>query len=208
MVCPTCGKDNPVDAAFCGRCGTQLDRIVQAGPAEVAVATPPGWPAPPASSEEPQISHRGTVYGAGFGPTFFAVWPLAGGPPVATFSRDQTGWEAAWRRFQRLEGDTVVPGWRRPKVGWVLLHVVIGFAMWFALLVIEGVVLAGVGRDTSDLSDLATAGALLALPAAMTGWMLFVYLHSSSARRGFLLGLVGAGLFASVALGIAGQPAS
>jgi hypothetical protein len=163
-------------------------------------------PPPPSDLTRYEIAHRGTLYFVGFGAGYFGVWHLAGGPPVATFPRDQAGWEAAWHAFRELEQRDVVPAWRRPTGGWIFLHLVIGLAIWFALLVVEIAVLDVAGRDIETMTDATGYGATVLLPASVAGWMLFVYLGSRRARWLCLIGLLGVGFALALATGFAGQP--
>lgn len=139
MTCPSCGQQNLPEARFCGRCGTPL-----------SVAGPASWPAPPAAAAETRFTHPGKVYGLGYGPNFFGIWTLAGGPPVQTFDRTQMGWELAWRWSQELELHDAVPAWRRATVGWVLLDVVVGFVLWFFILIVEAMVLVAAKKQAGQ----------------------------------------------------------
>jgi hypothetical protein len=55
-------------------------------------------------NEVMQYTHSGQSYLLGYGKTFFGIWerhtPTA---PVERFTRDDAGWQAAWRRFTTLE---------------------------------------------------------------------------------------------------------
>ncbi|MGZ8663021.1 MAG: hypothetical protein ACXWYI_13200 [Actinomycetota bacterium] len=162
---------------------------------------------PPPRTEPPfQLTHRGHVYGLGFGPDFFGIWRLEGGPPVETFERTQAGWEAAWRRFRSLELRDHVPAWRRSRAGWILLHLTLGIALWFAVLVIEGMVLVAADRDVEEVTDAAGGGAAFALPLSIAAWMLFVYLGSRRARWWSFLALFGGALLVAIWTGLAAQP--
>jgi hypothetical protein len=201
VVCRSCGRINDEGAAFCQYCGHALGAARSAStasaPAGTDAAEPEasaqvaGAPGPPA---EYLVTHRGRSFGVGYGPTFYGVWDLrVGGAPVAWFDRTPVGWEAAWRRFQELEGAAELPSWRRAHPGWVLLHIVIGAAMWFGQVVLLGAVLAGAGRAT-DLENLpeetqrAIGGpVLLSLLTSLAGWLLFVYLRSSIRTRWLVL---------------------
>jgi hypothetical protein len=201
VVCQSCGRINDEGAAFCQYCGQPLGA---AGSGSTAMA-PAGFgargyeaPAPGAGEPGPPaeylVTHRGRTFGVGYGPTFYGVWDLrVGGSPVAWFDRTPVGWEAAWRRFQELEGAAGLPSWRRAHPGWVLLHIVIGAAMWFGQIVLLGAVLAGAGRAT-ELENLpeetqrAIGGpVLLSLLTSLAGWLLFVYLRSSVRTRWLVL---------------------
>lgn len=159
------------------------------------------------SAEPYQLTHRGHVYGLGFGPTFFGIWRLEGGSPVETFERTQQGWERAWARFRRLDARDHVPRWRRPSAGWILLNLVIAISLWLGALVIDALVLLAAGRDTEELTDTASGGAAIALPLTVAAWMLFVYLGSRRARWIALLVLGGAALAVTIGTGLAAQPA-
>ena len=163
-------------------------------------------PPPPGASSPFQLTHQGHVYGLGFGPSFFAIWRLEGGPPVETFDRTQEGWERAWRRFQQLDRREHVPAWRRPGAGWILLHVALGALLWFALLMVEGMVLVAADRETQEITDGAAAGFVLALPLTIAAWMLFVYLGSWRARWISFLVLMGTTVALTIGTGLATQP--
>jgi hypothetical protein len=218
MTCPSCGRENPPAARFCGRCGTPLDPGARAPtvsaqiPIAMPTATPPAgadiaaaaWPAQPAVVET-QYTNLGTVYGLGFGPTFFAIWPLQGGPAIETFERTQAGWEAAWRRFQELDRRDAVPAWRRATVGWVLLDILIGFALWFLVLIVEAAVLVAAHKQTEDLTDTSAAGVVIALPMVMAGWLVFALARNRKVRWLALIMLAGGALVVAITFGIAGQ---
>lgn len=167
-----------------------------------------GLPPPPDAPTEYRLTHRGDVYGLGLGPGFFGIWRLAGGPPVETFERTQAGWEAAWRRFGALDRRDRVARWRRGSAGWILLHLAIGVALWFALLIVEAGVLVAADRETEELTDAAGSGVAFALPLSVSAWILFVYLGSRRARWWALLGLLAAGLAVAIGTGLATQPAA
>lgn len=223
MTCPSCGLENPPGAGFCGRCGTQLDPGAGAptGTAQIPAGTPlatpqpttpaaaatapASWPALPVAAET-QFTNLGTVYGLGFGPTFFGIWSLEGGPAVQTFERTQAGWEAAWRRFQELDRRDSVPAWRRATVGWVLLDVVVGFALWVLILIVEAAVLIAAHKQTEDLNDTSAAGVVIALPMAMAGWLVFALARNRKVRWLALVVLAGGALAVATSFGIAGQP--
>ena len=82
--------------------------VPQTGAPAAAAST--GAAAPTASSidvndnEVVQYTHSGQRYLLGFGKTFFGIWDRqAPTDPVERFTRDDTGWQAAWRRFTTLE---------------------------------------------------------------------------------------------------------
>jgi hypothetical protein len=58
----------------------------------------------PGDGDALQYTHSGQRYLLGYGLTFFGIWDrTAPGAPVERFSRDDAGWQAAWRRFTSLE---------------------------------------------------------------------------------------------------------
>ena len=64
--------------------------------------------APPAGSatdtDAVQYTHSGQRYLLGYGRSFFGIWDrTAPAAPVERFTRDDGGWQAAWRRFTQLE---------------------------------------------------------------------------------------------------------
>ena len=182
----------------------QIPIVPTATPPADAGAAPAAWPAPPAAVET-QFTNLGKVYGLGFGPTFFGIWPLPGGPAVQTFERTQAGWKAAWRRFQELDRREAVPAWRRATVGWVLLDILIGFALWFLILIVEAAVLIAAHRQTENLTDTSAAGVVIALPMVMAGWLVFALARNRKVRCLALIVLVGGALVVAIAFGIAGQ---
>lgn len=51
-----------------------------------------------------QYTHSGQRYLLGYGKTFFGIWDRqAPEAPVERFTRDDSGWKEAWRRFTTLE---------------------------------------------------------------------------------------------------------
>jgi hypothetical protein len=98
-TCPACGHANTPGSRFCGRCGTQLDRVVGAQPTPGASALPP----PPGGPVT--ITHRGQSHAVGYGDGFYGVWSLGGGAPLQRFERTDVGWQMAWARFQQLEAE-------------------------------------------------------------------------------------------------------
>ncbi len=51
-----------------------------------------------------QYTHSGQRYLLGYGRTFFGIWDRqAPTAPIERFTRDDSGWQAAWRRFTSLE---------------------------------------------------------------------------------------------------------
>jgi hypothetical protein len=216
VVCRSCGRINDDGAAFCQYCGQNLGAVASAPP-----ASPPAEleaPAPgtgvPSQAAEYQVSHRGRMFGVGFGPTFYGVWDLrVGGAPVAWFDRTPMGWEAAWRRFQELEGAAGLPSWRRAHPGWVVLHIVIGAAIWFGQMILLGLILAATGRVTEieslpEESQRTIGGpVLLSLFTSLAGWLLFVYLRSSARTRWLVLvGALGLGFIVLVAVTLSEVP--
>ena len=58
----------------------------------------------PSDNEVLQYTHSGQRYLLGYGRTFFGIWDRqAPNQPMERFSRDDSGWAAAWRRFTQLE---------------------------------------------------------------------------------------------------------
>jgi hypothetical protein len=83
-------------------------------PHHVAVPSQQGEPAPAASTWSPtaapvdndamQYTHSGQRYLLGYGRTFFGIWDrTAPAAPVERFTRDDAGWQQAWRRYTSLE---------------------------------------------------------------------------------------------------------
>jgi hypothetical protein len=87
-----------------------------------------------------------------------------------------------------------LPRWRQAKAGWILLHLVIGGAIWFGLEFAMGFVIAIAGRtyDSSIETDQAIGlWTLLLLIASVVGWILFVYLKASlPVRWAVLVGVI------------------
>lgn len=169
---------------------------------------PPVPPISPVPPPPPEISHRGRAYGIEMGPTFFAVWDLRDpGPPVATFSRDQMGWEAAWQRFRELERRDALPRWRDGAPWWVLVHLAIAVAFWVGLVFLEVLVLVVANRDTDQMSDASTGAIFAALPPVIVGWFSFVQWRASSRARWLaLLGILGTALLVSTWVAVAATP--
>jgi hypothetical protein len=80
-------------------------RFVGLEPNHVAVPQVDGGSAAdPSDNEVLQYTHSGQRYLLGYGRTFFGIWDRqAPNQPMERFSRDDTGWAAAWRRFTQLE---------------------------------------------------------------------------------------------------------
>ena len=139
------------------------------------------------------ITHRGRIFGLGVGPESCGIWDLRGeGPPIETFEKTQAGWERAWQRFQELEARDTVPSWRRAKVGWVILHIGLGLALGFALLIVAIIAAEVAGRDVNaidspDYQNRAGLWAWPALLAGLAGWLVFVYTRKSGRARGVIL---------------------
>lgn len=210
MQCPNCGQENQSGAAYCLRCGTRLGESSGSGtsppgdqPASASVAreTAPSPPVFPDVSET-ELTHRGHVFGLGYGPDFYAVWDLrVAGDPVARFERTPIGWEAAWRKFQELDSRQAVPAWRRPNVGWIILHILVGFvALGFVQAFVIGGVLVALDRVTDPLEPRTSAAITVTAFIGLVAWLMFVYLNRSSRIRwvvflatllsGFAIGLV------------------
>jgi hypothetical protein len=191
-TCPTCGRENPDANLFCQFCGRDLLPAVSA---------------PVATGGEYQISHRGTVYGVGYGPTFYGVWDLrVGGSPLAWFEKSPAGWESAWHRYQHLETGGGQPTWRKASVGWILLHLLIAAAIWFGQILVLAMILGATGRAT-NLDNLPQANqeaigvpVLLTMATTLLGWYLFVYLKTSVAARAAALLIPLAGGFTVLVL--------
>jgi zinc-ribbon domain len=217
LTCPNCGQENQPSSAFCLRCGSALT-TTPTPPGEEVVPPNPAWggavPTPAVSSVEYQLTHRGTAYGIGYGPTFYGVWDLrVGGSPAATFDRTPIGWEAAWRRYQELETKGGVRSWRQARPGWILLHILIAAAIWFLQVILVGVILVAANRDTERFSrdpDPAIGGAaLLTIITSLAGWILFVYLRARiGVRWAVLLGLTVPAFALFVAISLANVPAA
>ena len=94
---------------------------------------------------------------------------------------------------------TSLPGWRRASIGWVTLHVLIGTAMVIALLWVELGAVASFGRDLLRVQNVANndgamlrASAVVVVSSALAGlggWLMFVYVRSSTRVRGLILAL-------------------
>jgi len=106
------------------------------------------------------------------------------------------------------------PAWRRATFGRVVLHVVIGAALAFGLLVVMLIVVVSSGRtpeqlDAADQRAQAMLGGAfwILLLGAEAGWLLFVYLRASTGMRAAVLLAVGGFAFAvSVSLGLSAIP--
>jgi hypothetical protein len=216
--CPNCGQENQAGAAFCLRCGTQLgepasEALASSGGRPQPPAPPQAAPTPPASHEpgETELTHRGHAFGAGYGADFYGVWDLrVAGEPVARFERTPIGWEAAWRKFQELDSRQAVPAWRRTGVGWIILHILIGFVvLGFVQAFVIGGVLVAFDRATDPLEPRTSAAVTLAAFVGLVAWLLFVYLNRGSRVRwlAFLATLLSAFAIALVVSLIA-QPAA
>jgi hypothetical protein len=86
--------------------------VPQTGAAATGAATAAdARPAAPTASaidvndnEVVQYTHSGQRYLLGYGKTFFGIWDRqAPDVPVERFTRDDSGWQEAWRRFTTLE---------------------------------------------------------------------------------------------------------
>lgn len=219
MQCPNCGQENQLGAAYCLRCGTRLGDPSPSGasrpgdqPASASVAreTAPGPPVFPEVSET-ELTHRGHVFGLGYGPDFYGVWDLrVAGDPVARFERTPIGWEAAWRKFQEMDSREAVPAWRRPGVGWIILHILIGFiVLGFVQASVVGGVLVAAGRSTDPLASRTSAVLTIAAAVGLIAWLLFVYLSKTTRFRwtAFLVTLLG-GFTIALLVSLAAQPAA
>ena len=64
----------------------------------------PGSTVSPTDNEALQYTHSGQRYLLGYGRTFFGIWDRQSpARPVEKFSRDDAGWQEAWRRYTSLE---------------------------------------------------------------------------------------------------------
>lgn len=71
-------------------------------PAQAAGGAPPVID--PTDNEVVQYTHSGQRYLLGYGRSFFGIWDRQSpGAPVERFTRDDSGWQQAWRRFTSLE---------------------------------------------------------------------------------------------------------
>jgi zinc ribbon protein len=219
MRCPNCGQENRAGAAFCLQCGTQLGEVSASGTTATSEpsAEPPAprqaAPTPPVSHEpgEIELTHRGHVFGAGYGADFYGVWDLrVAGEPVARFERTPIGWEAAWRKFQELDSRQAVPVWRRPNVGWIILHILIGFVvLGFVQAFVIGGVLVAFDRATDPLEPRTSAMITVAAFIGLVAWLLFVYLNRDSRVRWavFLTTLL-SGFAIALVVSLVAQPAA
>jgi len=93
-------------------------------------------------------------------------------------------------------------------VGKVLLHIFLGVVIWIGEIFALVIALASSGRDITSLSHLqpgtSTANAvgsaeLVMLAAGVAGWLLFVYLRTSTWVRALIfIGLTGAAVALAV----------
>ncbi|MGH2682249.1 MAG: hypothetical protein ACRDIX_03325 [Actinomycetota bacterium] len=165
----------------------------------------PGFP----RATDTVLTHLGQVFGLGYGPDHYAVWDLRkAGEPVARFDPTPIGWEAAWRRFHELERIHGIPAWRRPVIGWILLHVAIGLvALALVQLFLIGFVLGLAGRNVDRLSEATGWGIAVFVITGLVSWLLFVFLRRSSVTRWAIsLALLATGLAIALALALATQP--
>jgi heme/copper-type cytochrome/quinol oxidase subunit 4 len=218
--CTSCGQENPAGAAYCLRCGAQLGEAAaraEATASERAAEQSDAQqmaPTPPVSHEagETELTHRGLAFGAGYGADFYGVWDLrVAGEPVARFERTPIGWEAAWRKFQELDRQYAVRPWQRSSVGWIILHILIGFiGSGFVLGVVLGAVLLAAGRDLGQPESARTIAInTLAVLIGLVAWLMFVYLKRSRRVRWtvFLATLLG-GFAVAVVVSLIDQPAA
>jgi hypothetical protein len=78
------------------------------GPAAAAAGTVAATPAASTidvnDNDVLQYTHSGQRYLLGYGRSFFGIWDRqAPAAPVERFTRDDSGWTDAWRRFTTLE---------------------------------------------------------------------------------------------------------
>lgn len=60
----------------------------------------------PADNDAVQYTHSGQRYLLGYGRTFFGIWDRQSpATPIEKFSRDDAGWQAAWKRFTSIESN-------------------------------------------------------------------------------------------------------
>jgi len=156
------------------------------------------------------ITQRGEIYGIGQGEDFYGIWDLrAEGAPVNRYPKTPEGWQGAWERWRELEGEFGRPPWRRPSLGMILLHTVIGLTFGFLSLALAGVVLGAAGREISDTDAQTQIGlvGLLQWILTLTGWLLFVYLKARPPARWIIfLGLFLAGMAVTVGVGFSILP--
>ena len=168
-------------------------------------------PTPPVSHEagETELTHRAGAFGAGYGPDFYGVWDLrVAGEPIARFERTPIGWEAAWRRFQQLEREQATPSWRRGGVGWIILHILIGFvALGLVQVFLIAAALITFDRTTEPLAPRAGAAITLAAFIGLLAWLMFVYLKRTRRVRWtvFLAMLLG-GFTLALVVSLIAQP--
>lgn len=151
------------------------------------------------------------MFGLGYGRDFYAVWDLrTAWEPVARFDASPIGWEAAWRRFHELERVHSIRSWRRPELGWILVHVAIGLiGLGVLQALVIGFVLSAAGRDLAEPTIATEAGRSFAVLTGLTGWLSFVYLEKSPrVRWAVFLVLLLVGLASALAIGLATQPAA
>jgi hypothetical protein len=165
----------------------------------------PGFP----RSADTVLTHLGGVFGLGYGPGYYAVWDLRkAGEPVARFDTSAIGWEAAWRRFHELEREHGIPGWRRPTVALILLHVAIGLVgLTFAQLLLIGFVLGLARRRIDEQGDAIVWVVVACALAGLVSWLLFVFLRRSPKARWIALaGMLGTGFAVALTVALATQP--
>lgn len=158
--------------------------------------------------DEAEIVRRGNTYGVGRGPGYYGVWDLrVGGEALFRFPETTEGWLGAWERFQDLDERMGTRGWRSEGLGWILLHLLIGLVLWFPTFALGIGMAAAAGRDIEDPVGISIGGLFLALPFAIAGWYLFVYLKRRAAIRVWILvGSILAGGVVAGILAILGQP--
>lgn len=119
--------------------------------------------------------------------------------------------EAAWRKFQELDRQYAVRPWQRSSVGWIILHILIGFiGSGFVLGVVLGAVLLAAGRDLGQPESARTIAInTLAVLIGLVAWLMFVYLKRSRRVRWtvFLATLLG-GFAVAVVVSLIDQPAA
>jgi len=146
-------------------------------------------------------------------------------PPPGSLPPQPSPWTPAAAATSQL------PPWRTAKVGWVILHIVIGMAIGFGVFFVAMIVIAAghfdletvnrvvqANRNTTvlpaaDQRMLAALGGafLMALAAGVLAWLLFVYLRARTIVRIAVLiaipavaALISYGMIASVLPKLAG----
>lgn len=110
-----------------------------------------------------------------------------------------------------MTGNTLSAPWQRSSVGWIILHILIGFiGSGFVLGVVLGAVLLAAGRDLGQPESARTIAInTLAVLIGSVAWLMFVYLKRSRRVRWtvFLATLLG-GFAVAVVVSLIDQPAA